>query len=449
MASFSKTLQQIKDKITGEDKSFTLTQELRDCFDVMENTENTIFITGKAGTGKSTLIDYFRNTTKKKTVVLAPTGLAAINVRGQTLHSFFHLPPRFITPDAVAKRVNSRIYRDLDTIVIDEISMVRADILDGIDHFLRLHGKDRMLPFGGIQMIFVGDLYQLPPIVTREDMAIFRQRYESPYFFSAAAFQDINCTVLELTNIFRQKDTSFITILNKIRVGDITTSDLAMINERIVTKDYEKVRREYVTLATTNSVVSAINDSELNKIQEPIHAYSATIEGNFPTEDRTLPVDLELKLKKGARVIFVKNDKGRRWVNGTLGTVHEIGEDGIKIKIHDEGFHEIVTVEPESWENVKYNYDEEKGEITPSVLGTLKQYPLKLAWAITIHKSQGMTFSKVNIDFSKSPFTHGQTYVALSRCRTLEGIVLTKKIWPNDVIVDERIISFSQKLARM
>ncbi|HSW96949.1 MAG TPA: AAA family ATPase [Candidatus Saccharimonadales bacterium] len=449
MASFSKTLQTIKDIITGEEKSFTLTQELKDCVEVMENTESNIFITGKAGTGKSTLIDYFRNTTRKKTVVLAPTGLAAINVRGQTLHSFFHLPPRFITPDAIARRVNSRIYRDLDTIIIDEISMVRADVLDGIDHFLRLHGKDRMLPFGGIQMIFVGDLYQLPPIVTREDIDIFRQRYESPYFFSAEAFQDTNCTVIELTNIFRQKDTKFITILNKIRIGDITTSDLAMINERIVTKDYEKVRKEYVTLATTNSVVGAINDSELNKINESVHAYSATIEGNFPTEDRALPVDLELKLKKGARVIFVKNDKGRRWVNGTLGTVHDIGDEGIKIKIDDEGFHEIVTVEPESWENVKYNYDEEKGEVNASVLGTLKQYPLKLAWAITIHKSQGMTFSKVNIDFSKSPFTHGQTYVALSRCRTLEGIVLTKKIWPNDVIVDERIISFSQKLARM
>lgn len=449
MISLTKTLQTIKDHITGEDKAFTLTQELQDCIAVMENSLDNIFITGKAGTGKSTLIDYFRNTTKKKTVVLAPTGLAAINVRGQTIHSFFHLPPRFITLDAVPKRVNSRIYRDLDTIIIDEISMVRADVLDGIDHFLRLHGKDRMLPFGGIQMIFVGDLYQLPPIVTRDDMAIFRQRYESPYFFSAEAFPSSSCTVIELTNIFRQKDPAFVTILNKIRVGDVAASDMDIINQRIVTKDYEKVRKEYVTLATTNSVVAAINDSELNKISAPASTYQAIIEGNFPTEDRTLPVDVELKLKKGARVIFVKNDKGRRWVNGTLGVVHEIGEDGIKIKLDDDGFHEIVTVEPESWENVKYTYDEEKGEITPAILGTLKQYPLKLAWAITIHKSQGMTFSKVNIDFSKSPFAHGQTYVALSRCRTLDGIVLTKKIWPNDVIVDERILSFSQKMSRM
>src|SRR5258708_124157 len=232
MASLSQTLQKIKDKITGEDTAFTLTQELKDCIDVMENSESNIFITGKAGTGKSTLIEYFRNTTKKKTVVLAPTGLAAITVRGQTIHSFFHLPPRFITPDAIAKRVNSRIYRDLDTIIIDEISMVRADVLDGIDHFLRLHGKDRMLPFGGIQMIFVGDLYQLPPIVTREDLPLFQRHYESPYFFSSEAFQSTRCTAIELTNIFRQKDVAFIAILNKIRVGDITARDLEIINER-------------------------------------------------------------------------------------------------------------------------------------------------------------------------------------------------------------------------
>lgn len=448
MISLTKTLQTIKDHISGEDKSFTLTQELQDCISVMENSNDIIFITGKAGTGKSTLIDYFRNTTKKKTVVLAPTGLAAINVRGQTIHSFFHLPPRFITPDAIPKRVNSRIYRDLDTIIIDEISMVRADILDGIDQFLRLHGKDRMLPFGGIQMIFVGDLYQLPPIVTRDDIPMFNRMYESPYFFSAEAFPS-SCTVIELMNIFRQKDPSFITILNRIRVGNVASSDLEIINQRIVTNDYEKVRREYVTLATTNSVVAAINNSELNKLHAPAYTYQAEMEGNFPTEDRVLPVEVELKLKKGARVIFVKNDKGRRWVNGTLGVVHEIGDEGIKVKLDDEGFHETVTIEQETWENVRYEYDEEKGEITPTVTGTLKQYPLKLAWAITIHKSQGMTFSKVNIDFSKSPFTHGQTYVALSRCRTLDGIVITKKIWPNDVIVDERIVSFSQKISRM
>lgn len=445
----SSLIQKIKDVINGNETTFTVTQELQDCISVMEGSSEHIFITGKAGTGKSTLIDYFRNTTKKKVVVVAPTGLAAINVKGQTINSFFHLPPRFITPNDISQRANARLYRDIDTIIIDEISMVRADVLDGVDIFLRKYGRDKNLPFGGIQMIFVGDMYQLPPIVTREDMPIFNRYYASPYFFSSAVFGSLQFVPIELTTVFRQKDETFITILNKIRVGDVTTADLTRINDRIVTKDYEKVRKEYVTLATTNSVVNAINDSELNKIDQPLHTFTATVEGNFPTEDRILPVELELKLKKGARVIFVKNDKGRRWVNGTLGVVADIGDEGIKIKITDAGFHELVTVEKDEWENIKYEYDEEKNEVVPFVLGKLIQYPLKLAWAITIHKSQGMTFSKVNIDFSKSPFTHGQTYVALSRCRTLEGIVLTKKIWPNDVIVDERIVSFSQKLSRM
>lgn len=449
MTAFSQTIQTIKDMLTGEDRNFLLTPELQDAIDLMENTSKNLFLTGKAGTGKSTLIEFFRNTTKKKTVVLAPTGLAAINVRGQTIHSFFHLPPRFITPHSVPRKVNSRMYREIDMIIIDEISMVRADVLDGIDHFLRIHGKDRSQPFGGVQMVFVGDLYQLPPIVTREDMAIFQQFYDSPYFFSSEAFSSTPFLSIELSYIFRQKDESFITLLNKIRVGAISTTDLSTINNQVVLKNYEKVRRDYVTLATTNSVVNAINDSELNKINTPLFTYQATIEGDFPTEDRLLPVELELKLKKGARVIFVKNDKGRRWVNGTSGTIEELGSESIKVKLDEDGFHKIVTVDKEVWENVKYEYDEEKGEVIPFVLGKLTQYPLKLAWAITIHKSQGMTFRKVNIDFSKSPFTHGQTYVALSRCKSLEGIVLTKKIWPNDVIVDERIIAFSKKLASM
>lgn len=449
MVSFSKTIQIIKDAITGEEKSFTITQELKDCIEVMENSREHIFITGKAGTGKSTLIDFFRNTTKKKIVVLAPTGLAAINVKGQTLHSFFHLPPRFITSNAISRKVNSRLYRDLDAIIIDEISMVRADILDGIDEFLRIHGKDRNVPFGGVQMIFVGDLFQLPPIVSRQEIDVFRQFYESPYFFSSKVFQIIRPTVMELSNIFRQKDEVFITILNKIRIGDVSIQELHDINARIVTGDYEKVRREYITLATTNSVVDGINDSELNKIQGPLFTYRATTEGSFPTDERTLPVESELKLKKGARVIFVKNDKARRWVNGTLGIVHELDEETIKVKLDDEGFHDVVTVEREEWENIKYEYDNEKNEVIPFVMGKLKQFPLKLAWAITVHKSQGMTFEKVNIDFSRNPFAHGQAYVALSRCRTLGGMVLTKKVYPNDVIVDERIVEFSRALSRM
>jgi len=411
----------------------------------MEETNLNLFITGKAGTGKSTLIEYFRNTTKKKTVVLAPTGLSALNVRGQTIHSFFHFAPRFQDPTSLVRRSSSRMYRDLDTIIIDEISMVRADVFDAIDKFLRVNGKDSTLPFGGIQMIAVGDLYQLPPIVTREEIHLFKQLYDSPYFFDSHAYSSSNFTTIELTTIFRQRDDTFIALLNNIREGSIRSEDLERINQQVVTKDYEKVRREYITLATTNSVVSAINDSELNKIPHPLHVFEATIEGDFPTEYRILPVELELKMKKGAKAIFLKNDSGKRYVNGTSGIIHEIGDEGIKVKLDEPGFHEIVSVDKAVWEHIKYEYDEDTGQIKPVVLGTLTQYPLKLAWAITIHKSQGMTFEKVNIDFSKSPFSHGQTYVALSRCRTLKGMVFTKKIYPNDIIVDERIIEFSKR----
>lgn len=449
MPSLTNSIKKIKDIITGNEETFEITQEFQDCIDTMENTSLNLFIAGKAGTGKSTLIDYFRNTTKKKAVILAPTGLAAINVKGQTIHSFFHLPPRFIDPSVPARRSNSRIYRDLDTVIIDEISMVRADLFDGLDRFLRVNGKDKNLPFGGVQIIVVGDLYQLPPILTREETHIFNQFFETPYFFSANAFASGNFSMIELGHIFRQKDEQYISLLNKIRIGTVTSEDLEPINARVVTKDYEKVRREFITLATTNSVVAGINDSELNKIDGPLFTYTATIEGDFPTEDRVLPVDMELNLKKGARVIFIKNDKARRWVNGTSGVVHTIDEKSITVKLDEEGFHDVVTVPLEEWENIKYEYNEDEQTVIPNVLGVLKQYPLKLAWAITIHKSQGMTFSKANIDFSRSPFTHGQTYVALSRCRTLDGMVVTKKIYPNDVIVDPRIVDFSKKIYRM
>lgn len=449
MSALTSTIKKIKDHITGTEQSFVISPEFEDCIKSMEETSLNLFITGKAGTGKSTLIDYFRNTTKKKTVVLAPTGLAAINVKGQTIHSFFHLPPRFLDPKTPVRRSNSRIYMDLDTIIIDEISMVRADLFDALDRFLRVNGKDRNLPFGGIQIIVVGDLYQLPPIVAREETHIFNEFYENPYFFSADAFSSAGFSVIELSHIYRQKDEKFIGLLNKIRVGEVTTMDLEPINNRIVTHDYVKVRREFITLATTNSVVNGINDSELNKIDSPLFTYEAVVEGDFPTEDRALPVDLTLNLKKGARVIFIKNDKARRWVNGTSGVVSALEKDKVLVKLDEEGFHNIVTVPIETWENIKYEYDEEEQTVVPVVLGKLLQYPLKLAWAITIHKSQGMTFNKANIDFSKSPFTHGQTYVALSRCRTLEGMVVTKKIYPNDVMVDPRVVEFSKRISRM
>lgn len=437
MALFKK----IQEILTGK-SGFEMTEEFRQVLDLIESSDNNLFITGKAGTGKSTLIELIRSHVNKKVVVLAPTGLSAINVRGQTIHSFFHFPPRLITRSSIHRVFNDRIFRDIDTVIIDEISMVRADLVDGIDQFLRIHGKDKNLPFGGLQMIFVGDVFQLPPVLRQEEAPVFYQLYDSPFFFSADSFNDRSFIFLELTQIFRQKDIVFVEFLNAVRTGAVNQKMLELINSRLAIGGI--ARDTYITLTTTNSVANSINDSELNKINQPMFVYEAEIEGDFPTVNTALPVELELKLKKGARVMFVKNDKGRMWVNGTLGVIHSLNDDAIEVKIEENGRKEIVTVQKEKWENIKYELDNNTNELIESVLGVLKQYPLRLAWAITIHKSQGMTFDRVNIDFSKSPFAHGQTYVALSRCRSIDGIILSKKIWPNDVIVDEKIIEFSK-----
>lgn len=436
-------LKKLHELFTGKN-NFILTDEFKQTLEMIQTTSQNIFITGKAGTGKSTLIELIRNHVKKKIIVLAPTGLSAINVRGQTIHSFFHLPPRMITRESIRRIYNDRIFRDIDTVIIDEISMVRADLIDGIDQFLRIHGKDKHLPFGGIQMVFVGDVFQLPPVLRHEESSVFYQLYESPYFFSADAFNSREFISIELTHIFRQKDAEFINLLNQLRTGNINVQILEPINQRLTEKSLQ--RNKFITLTATNLVANSINESELNKINHPLFTYTAGVEGDFPTANTTLPVELELKLKKGARVMFVKNDKGRMWVNGTLGTVHSLSDEKIEMKIEENGRNEIVSVPKERWENIKYELDSDTNELKQSILGVLTQYPLRLAWAITIHKSQGMTFDRVNIDFSASPFAHGQTYVALSRCRTIDGIILSKKIYPNDVIVDERILEFSKRI---
>jgi len=441
-----KSIKNLIKKITesfNKENSYTITEEYSKCLNVLENTNNNLFITGKAGTGKTTLIQYFRSNSKKKIIVLAPTGIAALNSHGQTIHSFFGFPPRMINLAAINKRTSSRIYSDIDCIVIDEISMVRADLLDGIDKFLRIHGRDKNLPFGGMQMVFVGDLYQLPPVLTNEESNIYNQLYDSPYFFNANSFRLDDFEIVELKTIFRQKEIKFIEFLNKVRNDEVSSETFDLINEK-VTK--EPLKDDHIVLCTTNKTADSINQDKLNKIQKPEFIYKAETEGIFLTEDRNLPVDLELKLKKGARVLFVKNDRGGMWVNGTLGTVYGLTEDLIQVKIDNTG--KIVNVYIDEWDNVKYEYDINIAEVVEKVIGKLKQYPLRLAWAITIHKSQGMSFNKVCIDFSRSPFAHGQTYVALSRCRSLEGILLTKKIWPNDVLIDERIIEFYNKLLK-
>ena len=428
-------------KLNPFSQKFILTDEHKLCLDYLENSDQNLFISGKAGTGKTSLIHHFRSVTKKKVVVLAPTGIAALNIKGQTIHSFFKFPPRMIEASSIRRLSNDRLYADIDCLVIDEISMVRADILDGIDRFLRLHGKDRNMPFGGVQIILVGDMYQLPPVVSREEAEIFNRVYDSPYFFSAKSFDSLNILFIELQTVFRQKEIEYVTMLNSVRTGKVDIKTLDLVNNRVKP---EKVNDSYVILCTTNKVVEGINNNKLLAIHKPEFRYLAITEGVFPTEERHLPVELELKLKVGSRVLFVKNDSEGQWVNGTTGTVEKLEEKLVVVKI--DGSEKLVEVHKDSWENIRYSLDEKTGEIKSEVIGKLTQYPLKLAWAITVHKSQGMSFDKVCLDFSKSPFTHGQTYVALSRCRTLDGLILTRKIYPNDILIDERITSFYRRL---
>lgn len=432
----SSLLAKVKKLITKE-PSIVFTPEHLDVLSILEDSNANLFLTGKAGTGKSTLIRHFRETTKKKVVVLAPTGLAALRVRGQTVHSFFRFPPRMLQKSEVRRIPNNSVYRHVDTIIIDEASMLRADVLDLIDVCMRINGRDKHQLFGGAQIVLVGDLFQLPPIVTPAERIFFQQQYETPYIFSADAFKQGEFEVRELNDVFRQREQQFIEILNMIRLGDVSMDALTPVNQQVQQNMKES---KHLILCPTNAAVDRINQDRLSRINQPECVFQARIEGDFPIEDRVLPVELELHLKKGARVLFLKNDKGGQWVNGSLGTVHRVSQDAIEVKLDENN--EVVTVYQDVWENIRYSYNEETGEVEATPMGKLWQYPLRLAWAITIHKSQGMTFDRVCIDFRRAPFAHGQTYVALSRCRSIDGLTLTRPLYPNDVIVDDKIIDF-------
>lgn len=428
--------------ILGFSRRITLTDEHKRALRLLTKTSRNVFITGRAGTGKTTLIDYFRDHTKKKVVVLAPTGLAALNIRGQTVNSFFKFPPRIVQP-ADIREVRNKIYRHVDCIVIDEVSMLRADVLDGIDRFLRLNGRDSRAPFGGVQMVFVGDMYQLPPVVTQEEASVYGQLYQTPFFFSARSYAQAAFTTIELTTIFRQTEKVFINMLNTIRVGQVTREVLETLNQRVRTN---VTAGNHVILCPTNKAVERINSIKLNAIPKPAYTFTAQTEGDFPvTGERTLPAELQLSLKEGARVLFVKNDPGKQWVNGTLGTVARVHAGEILVKIDGRPHH--VPVTPAAWENIRYMYNDATGNVEATVIGRYYQFPLKLAWAITIHKSQGMSFDNVCLDLTHSPFAAGQTYVALSRCRTLTGLILTRNVYPNDVFIDERIVAFYRTLS--
>ena len=412
--------------------------------DLIEKTQKSLFITGKAGTGKSTLLRLFKNTTRKKTVVLAPTGIAALNVKGQTIHSFFGFPPKLFDKSDIKKRRNRRLYKNIEVLIIDEISMVRADLLDNIDYFLRLN-RENPMPFGGLQLVCFGDLFQLPPVIASDvESNLFKLQYDSPYFFSAQIFQEgFQMEMLELRKVYRQNNRHFLRLLDAIRLNQIDRDDLEDINDRFL-PDFE-TEDFYITLSARNATVNAINEKELKRIPLDEKLYQATVSGTF--NPKLYPAEAILRLKLNAQVMFIKNDPTRKFVNGTIGKVVKLESDSITVMVEEgQKKHRYVEVEQMDWEVLRYKAStDDPNKIESEVLGTFKQFPLRLAWAITIHKSQGKTFDKVIIDMGKGAFEYGQTYVALSRCRTLNGIVLKQPIRMRDILTDEKIIDFYEQ----
>lgn len=416
--------------------------DFRRAFHLIEEEGKNLFLTGKAGTGKSTFLRYFRENTKKKVVVLAPTGVAALNVEWATIHSFFRFPPH-ITEEEVVKKARTvekdDIYHHIDLIIIDEISMVRADLLDFVDIFLR-NVKKSDVPFWWIQMLMIGDLYQLPPVVSGEEKQYFREAYLSPFFFSSHVITEggFDMELIELDHIYRQSDEHFISLLNAIRNRSITDAEIEMLNTRI---DATFEDPDFITLTPTNDLADTINGRELEKLRGRSTIFQAKVQGDFG--ERNYPTDVSLALKKWARVMFLYNDTNGRWVNGSIGTVEFIEEDAVMVAI--DGEKSPVRVEPHTWEVKRYAYDRMTRSLSTESVGSFTQIPLRLSWAVTIHKSQGKTFDRVILDIGRGMFAHGQAYVALSRCRTLEGMVLKKPLKPAHVILDYAVITFLTK----
>jgi len=431
----------------AKDYKMDWNSELKDAYDTMEGSKENLLLIGRAGTGKSTLIEYFQEQTTKNIVVLAFTGVAAQNIDGQTIHSFF----RFgidITPKTVSAVYGQtkRLYQNIDTIVIDEISMVRADLLDCVDQFLRKNGPKEGEPFGGVQMVFVGDLFQLPPVVTREDANLFREFYKSPYFFDSESFNDpeFKFKLVELYKNYRQSDPKFTSFLDRVRIGEIDDNDIGYINERVVESlENNKEVAECPRLVTTNAMAKQINDKQLGSLRGKLRIKEATITGNYG--DRNPPADRELQLKVGARIIMLVNNKKGGWFNGSTGVIQKIPKlgDGIRVKL-DSG--KDVVVSKYTWEKIQHYYDKKLDHIETKKLGSFTQYPIKLAWAVTIHKGQGSTLDRVVIDFGNGAFAPGQAYVALSRCTSYEKIYLENLVSEYDLIVDKRTGEFLEKL---
>jgi len=434
-----------------------ITPEFSRVITAVNTTNANLFITGKAGTGKSTLLRHLTRQTNKRFVVLAPTGVAALNVEGQTIHSFFRLPAQLLQREDI--QYNSRLektIRALDMVIIDEVSMVRADIIEAIDISLRTY-RNPHLPFGGVQMIFIGDLFQLPPIVPSDQRVYFEQHYGGAYFFNAPIFrEEFRYTFIELNRIFRQQQPVFLDLLNNIRNGQMTAADLQLLNSRhvdIAGKSCDGA----IVLTSTNAIAKRINTQGLEVLPAKPFTYQALLTGRLKERyddiirrggspeqlekalDTRFPADIQLTLKENAHVMMIRNDiENEQWVNGTLGVVQQLAKDRVVVKIDGK----LHTIKPETWEDIEYEYDERGQTMKRNIRGTFMQFPIRLAWAITIHKAQGKTLDNVLIDFGRGAFAPGQVYVAISRCRTLQGIYLQSPVRQRDIYVDQRIVEF-------
>lgn len=410
-------------------------------WDIIETTNTNLFLTGKAGTGKTTFLRRLKEESSKRIVVVAPTGIAAINAEGVTIHSFFQLSFAPFIPDAQYKlkeqqyrfsKQKIRVIQSIDTLVIDEISMVRADLLDAVDSVLRRFRKNQ-LPFGGVQMVMIGDLGQLAPVAKDDEWQMLSRYYDTPYFFSSIALKSTRYAIVELKTVYRQSDLHFVELLNRVRDNRADSSVLAALNSRYIPNFQPRVEEGYIRLTTHNYQAQQENERQLALLPGKSYTYEASISGKYP--EMLFPTEQILTLKEGAQVMFVKNDSSadKAFYNGMIGTVTEINEKNFFVRTKDTGV--VIKVEPEQWENTRYEIDERTNEITEEVDGTFKQFPVKPAWAITVHKSQGLTFDRAIIDVQRA-FTHGQTYVALSRCRTLEGLVLSAPLPMSAIIRD-------------